>query len=206
VYGSIPQTWENPNVNHSFTGFPGDNDPIDFFDIGQDIGYFGQVKQVKILGGIAPNDGDETDWKILVIDVEDPIADLVNSWEDVEQYRPGVTQAFYDWFTYYKVARGDGVIPIIGESYQSASMIIDEVIPQGYEYWKQLISGEEDPGQINFNQTSFPEYESYIKPQDTTKAFDIPKESRLEPKAPKPTEYDEWYYLDEDFELIAQGS
>lgn len=30
VYGSIPQTWENPNVEHTFTGFEGDNDPIDF--------------------------------------------------------------------------------------------------------------------------------------------------------------------------------
>lgn len=29
VYGSIPQTWENPNVEHAFTGEEGDNDPID---------------------------------------------------------------------------------------------------------------------------------------------------------------------------------
>jgi inorganic pyrophosphatase len=35
-YGSIPQTWESPNFNHSFTGFPGDNDPMDLFDIGQE--------------------------------------------------------------------------------------------------------------------------------------------------------------------------
>lgn len=36
IYGSIPQTWESPNYNHSFTGEPGDNDPVDVFDIGQD--------------------------------------------------------------------------------------------------------------------------------------------------------------------------
>ena len=205
VYGSIPQTWENPNVNHSFTGFPGDNDPIDFFDIGQDKGYTGQVKQVKILGGIAPNDGGETDWKILVIDINDPIADLVESWEDVEQYRPGVTQAFYDWFTYYKVARGDDVIPIIGEAYKSAEMIISDVIPQGHEYWHQLVSGEEDPAKINFNQTSLPEYDSYVRSQDATRVLDLPKESKPEPAAAKPTEYDEWYYLDEGLQLIEQG-
>lgn len=34
LYGSIPQTWESPNFNHDFTDFPGDNDPIDVFDIG----------------------------------------------------------------------------------------------------------------------------------------------------------------------------
>lgn len=204
VYGSIPQTWENPNVEHDFTGEEGDNDPIDFFDIGQDMGYVGQVKQVKILGGLAPNDGGETDWKILVIDTKDPIADLVNTWQDVEKYRPGVTEALRDWFTYYKVARGDDVIPIVGETYQDASFIIEDVIPTGHKYWKDLISGEEDPGKINFNQTSFPEYDSYIAPDQTTRTFDLPRESRPEPAAPKPSQYDEWSYLDEDFRLIEQ--
>lgn len=175
------------------------------FDIGQDVGYVGQVKQVKILGGLAPNDGGETDWKILVIDIKDPIAELVNTWQDVEKYRPGVTEALRDWFTYYKVARGDDVIPIIGETYQDASYIIDEVVPKGHEYWKDLISGEEDPGQINFNQTSFAEYDSYIAPDQTTRTFDLPRESRPEPAAPKPSQYDEWAYLDKDFQLIEQG-
>ena len=34
-YGSIPQTWESPNFDHDFTGYPGDNDPIDLFDISE---------------------------------------------------------------------------------------------------------------------------------------------------------------------------
>lgn len=71
---------------------------MDAFDIGQDVGYVGQVKQVKVLGGLALNDGGETDWKMLVIDVEDPIAPLVESWEDVEKYRPGVASAYLEWF------------------------------------------------------------------------------------------------------------
>lgn len=33
LYGSFPQTWENSNVKHNFTGYPGDNDPMDVFDI-----------------------------------------------------------------------------------------------------------------------------------------------------------------------------
>ena len=54
LYGSVPQTWEDPNFEHEFTGYPGDNDPVDMFDIsGLDKGYVGQVKQVKILGGLA---------------------------------------------------------------------------------------------------------------------------------------------------------
>jgi inorganic pyrophosphatase len=201
----IPQTWENPNVNHTFVNEPGDNDPIDFFDIGQDPGYFGQIRQSKVLGGIAPNDGGETDWKILVIDINDPIAPFVNTVADVEKYRPGVTQAFYDWFQYYKVARGDDVIPIVGNAYQNASYITEHVLPQGYEWWVDLIAGRIDPDGLAINQTSFEEFESYVAPSETEEVFEIPSENDVQPAAAKPTEYDEWYYLDEDFQLIQQG-
>lgn len=36
LYGSIPQTWESPNFDHEFTGYPGDNDPVDIIDIGDE--------------------------------------------------------------------------------------------------------------------------------------------------------------------------
>lgn len=36
LYGSIPQTWESPNLDHPFTEEEGDNDPMDLFDIGQE--------------------------------------------------------------------------------------------------------------------------------------------------------------------------
>lgn len=201
VYGSIPQTWENPNLDHEFTGFPGDNDPVDLFDIGQDPGYTGQVKQVKVLGGLAPNDGGETDWKILGIDVNDPLAPFINSYEDVEKYRPGVVEAFREWFTYYKVARGDEVIPIIGESYQNVSLI-EHVLEESHGFWKDLVTGKEDPGSINFNQTSNWELESFIQCKDTTKEFKLPKKSKIEEAAPKPARYDGWFYLNAEKELI----
>lgn len=52
-YGSLPQTWESPTGNHTFTKFPGDNDPMDVFDISEiEPGYVGQIKQVKVLGGL----------------------------------------------------------------------------------------------------------------------------------------------------------
>jgi inorganic pyrophosphatase len=201
----IPQTWENPHVKHDFVNEKGDNDPIDFFDIGEDPGYFGQIRQTKVLGGIAPNDGGETDWKIMVIDINDPIAPYVNTVADVEKYRPGVAAAFYEWFQYYKVARGDGVIPITGNAYQNASYITEHVLPQGYEWWVDLISGKEDPDGLAINQTSFNEFESYVKPSETQDKFDIPAENDVQPAAAKPSQYDEWYYLDADFQLIQQG-
>jgi inorganic pyrophosphatase len=63
------QTWEDPNVIHPETKAKGDNDPLDVCEIGELVGYTGQVKQVKVLGVMALLDEEETDWKIIVIDV-----------------------------------------------------------------------------------------------------------------------------------------
>jgi inorganic pyrophosphatase len=140
-----------------------------------------------------------------VIDVRDPIAPYVNSVDDVEKFRPGVTQAFYDWFQYYKVARGDGVIPIIGDAYQNASYITRHVLPQGHEWWVDLVSGREDPDGLAINQTSFEEFESFVEPTETREVFEIPVEDEILPAAEKPAVYDEWFYLDAEFGIIQQG-
>ncbi|RYP47212.1 hypothetical protein DL768_006688 [Monosporascus sp. mg162] len=201
LYGSLPQTWESPNFNHNFTNEPGDNDPMDVFDIGGDPGYVGQIKQVKILGGLALNDGGETDWKVLSIDVHDPLSIFVNSFEDIEKYRPGLIKAYFDWFTYYKVARGDGVLPIVGDAYQDAAFM-QGTIEESHGFWQELVRGEVDSNEINYNQTSIKGLGSYISKHDTTAAFDIPSRSSILPLTPKPDQYDRWYYLDEDFNLI----
>ncbi|KAK1637689.1 inorganic pyrophosphatase [Colletotrichum phormii] len=202
IYGSIPQTWESPNYNHSFTSLLGDNDPVDLFDIGQDRGHVGQVKQVKILGGLALADGNETDWKILGIDVEDPTASVINSFEDVEKYRPGTIKTFRDWWTHYKVTRGDPVINIIGDWYQNLTYM-QHVVEESHKTWAELIRGEVDSNEINYNQTSQPDVEnSFVDKATTTAKFNIPAESRIDPAAPRPEKADRWYYLDSDASLI----
>ncbi|KAH8896853.1 inorganic pyrophosphatase [Thozetella sp. PMI_491] len=202
VYGSIPQTWENPDVIHELTGYPGDNDPIDIFDIGVDPGYTGQVRQVKILGGLAMIDDDKTDWKIIAINVNDTLAAYVNTVEDVEKYRPGVTQDMYEWFKYYKVARGNPINVITGEAYQAATTIVD-VIEQSHGWWNSMIHGELNGGEINFNQTSTRSANvSYVSACSTTKKFNLPTKSDIQPAVAKPEEYNWWYYLNSDWELI----
>ncbi|KAL4950985.1 inorganic pyrophosphatase [Aspergillus filifer] len=205
LYGSIPQTWESPNFNHSFTNEPGDNDPMDLFDIGQDVGYTGQVKQVKVLGALALNDGGETDWKVLGIDVNDPIAPLVDNFKDVEKYRPGLIKAYYDWFTYYKIARGDDLIPIVGGSYVNATFAASK-IEESHGFWLDLVKGAVDTNEINYNQTSRPDImTSFVPSSNATSVFDIPVESDEKPAEPKPARYDQWFYLDEDFQLIEEN-
>jgi inorganic pyrophosphatase len=103
---TISQTWEDPNVIHPETKAKGDNDPLDVCEIGELVGYPGQVKQVKILGVMALLDEEETDWKVIVIDVNDPLAPKLNDVEDVERHLPGLLRATNEWFRIYKIPDG----------------------------------------------------------------------------------------------------
>lgn len=50
----------------------------------------------------------QVDWKVLVINVADPKAALVNSLADCEVHFPGQVARVREWFTWYKVRRGRG--------------------------------------------------------------------------------------------------
>lgn len=56
-----------------------------------------------MLGIMALLDEGETDWKVLVIDVNDPLAPKLNDIEDVERHLPGLCRATNEWFRIYKV-------------------------------------------------------------------------------------------------------
>ncbi|XP_016304153.1 inorganic pyrophosphatase-like [Sinocyclocheilus anshuiensis] len=66
----------------------------------------GEVLRVKVLGTPALIDEGETDWNVIVINVEDPEAEDFNDIEDVCRLKPGFLQATLDWFRMYKVPDG----------------------------------------------------------------------------------------------------
>lgn len=45
-------------------------------------------------------DEGETDWKVIVVDVQDPLAPKLNDIEDVERHLPGLIRATNEWFRY----------------------------------------------------------------------------------------------------------
>jgi Inorganic pyrophosphatase len=90
-------------VTHPETKAKGDNDPIDVCEIGEEVGYPGQIKQVKILGTMALLDEGETDWKLIAIDINDPLAPKLNDIEDVERHLPGLLRATNEFWRIYKV-------------------------------------------------------------------------------------------------------
>jgi len=83
-YGAFPQTWEDPNFVHPETQAKGDKDPLDVVEIGEAVGKTGEVKQVKALGVLAMIDEGETDWKVIAIDIKDPLAEKINDIADID--------------------------------------------------------------------------------------------------------------------------
>ncbi|KAJ6110155.1 inorganic pyrophosphatase [Penicillium sp. IBT 16267x] len=107
-YGALPQTWEDPNAIDAHTGIGGDDDPLDVCEIGSALATCGQVKRVKPLGAFALLDGGQTDWKIVAVDVGDPLANELLGIRDVERYLPGFLDSLKDWYRVYKVPEGKG--------------------------------------------------------------------------------------------------
>ncbi|KAK5990654.1 Inorganic pyrophosphatase [Cladobotryum mycophilum] len=148
-YGAFPQTWEDPNHLHPETKAKGDNDPLDVCEIGELVGYTGQVKQVKVLGVMALLDEEETDWKVIVIDVNDPLAPKLNDVEDVERHLPGLLRATNEWFRIYKIPDGkpENQFAFSGECKNKAYAL--DVVRECNEAWEKLITGQTNPGSVS---------------------------------------------------------
>ena len=103
-YGFIPQTWEDPSfINKDVEHLCGDDDPIDIVDISSVEHHTGDVIHAQVLGGFSMIDDGELDWKIIVIDCNDPVAPFINSDEDVKEYIGHTTaNEIKEWFRNYK--------------------------------------------------------------------------------------------------------
>ncbi|XP_045468175.1 inorganic pyrophosphatase isoform X2 [Harmonia axyridis] len=153
-YGALPQTWENPEHLDDGTGCKGDNDPIDVIEIGHRVCKRGEVIPVKIIGTIALIDEGETDWKLIAINVNDPMADQINDVADVEKHFPGLLKASVEWFKIYKIPDGkpENQFAFNGEAKnaQFALKIVDEV----HKFWKSLVNKEVEANGISCINTS----------------------------------------------------
>ena len=196
-YGAIPQTWENPNEKDQHTGEMGDGDPIDIIDIGYKVSKIGEVKQVKVLGVLGLVDDGETDWKVISIDVNDPLASQLNNIKDVTKLMPGLLEATHEWFGSYKIPGtdvGPNVFAFNGEVKDREFAV--GVIMETHVQWKRLIFEEIE----NVNHLSCENVEVVGSPyrvgirdaDDVRKGLPL-----LTPPALLPDDIDVMYYLTE---------
>ncbi|ALC40757.1 Nurf-38 [Drosophila busckii] len=138
-YGALPQTWENPDHIEPSTGCKGDNDPIDVIEIGYRVANRGDVVPVKVLGTIALIDEGETDWKIIAINVNDPLASKVNDVSDVDQYFPGLLRATVEWFKIYKIPDGKPENQFAFNGDAKNAEFASSIIAETHKFWQTLI-------------------------------------------------------------------
>lgn len=108
-------------------------------------------------------DEGETDWKVIVVDVTDPLASKLNDIEDVERHLPGLIRATNEWFRLvltiisifsvgcqadiipcriYKIPDGkpENTFAFSGEA--KNKKYATEIIHECHEAWRRLITGE----------------------------------------------------------------
>ncbi|KAI9904860.1 hypothetical protein N3K66_001389 [Trichothecium roseum] len=190
-YGAFPQTWEDPNSIHPETKAKGDNDPLDVCEIGELVGYTGQIKQVKVLGVMALLDEEETDWKVIVIDVNDPLAPKLNDVEDVERHLPGLLRATNEWFRIYKIPDGkpENQFAFTGEC-KNKDYAMD-VVRECSEAWERLITGKTDPAGVAIANTTVGNSPSRVAPDQLPQ---LPPHQDLLPEKIDAS-IDKWFFI-----------
>jgi len=151
-YGAFPQTWENPLFHDDRTNAKGDNDPLDVCDISSSVKKTGDVVQVKILGTYAMIDSGETDWKIVVIDINDPDADKYHSHRDVPK------EKLHEVFTFlrdYKIPDGNPPNKFAFNDEIKDRDFALQIANETNEEWRNLITGKITKQDIKLASTLF---------------------------------------------------
>jgi inorganic pyrophosphatase len=147
-YGMLPQTWEDPGVEHPVTKCSGDNDPLDVVEIGSESLAQGAVEPVKVLGVLAMIDDGELDWKVIAIRTADPLAKELGDIADVETKCPGVISGIREWFRWYKTPDGKPLNAFGFEEKALDKAFTLEVIEETHEAWKKLRDGSTSAGKL----------------------------------------------------------
>uniref|UniRef100_A0A6B2LE42 inorganic diphosphatase n=1 Tax=Arcella intermedia TaxID=1963864 RepID=A0A6B2LE42_9EUKA len=138
-YGAFPQTWESPFVVDPNTQAKGDNDPLDVVEISGKPRKTGDVVQVKILGTYAMIDEGETDWKIVTIDVNDPLAAQLNEHSDIPKE---VTEKVFTFLRDYKIPDGNPPNKFAFNNELKDRAFALKVTHEIHEQWVGLIRGD----------------------------------------------------------------
>jgi len=164
-YGAFPQTWENPGVVHPQTKAKGDNDPVDAVDISSSVKKTGDVKVVKVLGTYAMIDEGETDWKVVCIDVDDPIAAKLNDASDIETHLPGKLKEVFEFLRDYKTPDGKPQNQFAFDGKIQDKKYALTVLEETYCEWEKLVK-KQTSSSINIENTTVSNSPGTMKKED----------------------------------------
>lgn len=195
-YGALPQTWEDPTHVDDSTKCKGDNDPIDIIEVGSKVHPRGSVIQVKVLGVMALIDEGETDWKLISIDVNDPLASQMNDIGDVEILMPGLLRATHEWFKIYKIPDGKPANEFAFNGEAKDRAFAEKVIDETHKFWKKLIesTGDHEIERTNVQVEASPHKVNQDDASAILSAAPVATEGKALTDAEQ-TAIDKWYYV-----------
>eukprot|EP00928_Gymnodinium_smaydae_P056573 TRINITY_DN3993_c0_g3_i2.p1 TRINITY_DN3993_c0_g3~~TRINITY_DN3993_c0_g3_i2.p1 ORF type:complete len:282 (-),score=57.93 TRINITY_DN3993_c0_g3_i2:113-958(-) len=141
-YGYVPQTWEDPNVEHTKLHVKGDNDPLDVVEIGSRQHVRGEISRIKVLGALAMIDSGELDWKLITIDTQDVLAEKLNDIADVDRVMPHTISGIREWFRWYKFPDGKPLNEFGLDEVPLGHAEALKVIQETHEAWQRLRDGK----------------------------------------------------------------
>ncbi|KAI6011758.1 nucleosome remodeling factor-38kD-like protein, partial [Pisolithus microcarpus] len=86
----------------------------------------------------------KTDWKVIIVDIHDPLTPKLNNIEDVEHHLPGLIRAMNEWFRIYKIPDGKGENTFAFSGEAKNKKYVTEIIHECHKAWCHLVSGETD--------------------------------------------------------------
>ena len=147
------------------------------------------------MGCVALLDEGETDWKIIVVDVTDPLAGKLNDIEDVEKYMPGLMRATNEWFRIYKIPDGKRENVFAFGGIAKGRLYAMDIITECHEAWKKLIlkvvPNKTDKYEINTCNSAVVESPYRISSDELSK---IPAEN-IQPDAAIDPSVDKWFFI-----------
>jgi inorganic pyrophosphatase len=190
-YGAFPQTWEDSTSPDIHTGLPGDSDPVDVCEIGTKSRTTGEVVQVKVLGCIGLIDKDETDWKIIAIDITDPMASDLTDITDIDIQMPGFLSMLKSWFQIYKIPEGKTENKLAFDGEIRGKDFAREIVIGTHAKWLDLQAGRTTCENISLKNTQLSNASTIT---DATVKFSI-NELTTESDVDW-SEVNKWYYVD----------
>jgi inorganic pyrophosphatase len=151
-YGALPQTWENPMFVDPYTKCKGDNDPVDVYDISSLPAETGEVIQVRILGVFGMIDNNETDWKVISINIKDPNADKINDINDIPEEQ---MTTLFTFLRDYKIPDGKPPNKFAFDSKPQDKAFALKIMNETHEEWKKLMNHVTTNPDINLTSRFF---------------------------------------------------
>jgi len=161
----------------------------------------GSVLPVRVLGVLAMIDSDETDWKVIVMDAAEAKAEGINTMEDLNAKRPGLSDAVRRFFRVYKVPSGKGENRFAyGGDYKDSQLAMD-VIGFLHTEWKEMThncsigSIGDQFGLFNSKNTKVDGSPCKITQQEARREVESQPDALKPSDAPRPNNLENWHFL-----------